>query len=264
MKLYPQVIKNTISEYTAYRLNFTLWRVRYIIRILVLYFLWQAIFASSGEILGYKQAQIMTYLLATEVVGSMIFSTKTQDIGNEIQQGNLTNFLLKPMNYFTYCINRDIADKLLNIVYAIVEVGLILFFLHPPVVIQSNGTYLLAFFFAVGMALTLYFAISLMLSFFSFWTQESWAPHFLFIVINEFLAGGLFPLDMLPKSLFTAISYLPFPYLLFFPLKVYLGQLSPTEVIKGFCIGLFWILTLTILTQKVWREGLRLYTAEGR
>lgn len=264
MSIYTQVIKNTVGEYMIYRLNFTLWRVRMVVRLLVLYFLWQAIFAQQNELFGYQKAQILTYIVGSQIASTIVLATRTQEVGGEIQQGNLTNFLLRPINYFAYLSSRDLADKLLNITFAIVEVILLVILFRPDLFWQKNPAILLATFAALGLGIGLFFCISTLLGFLGFWTQESWAPRFLFIVVNEFLSGGLFPLDILPSGIYQVLSLLPFTYLLFFPLKVYLGQLSPVEVITGFTVGIIWLGILFVSLQKVWQAGLRLYTAEGR
>lgn len=264
MKQYLQVIKNTWAETMVYRLNFVLWRVRTVVRLFVLYFLWQAIFAGRGELFGYQQAQIMTYVLGSQIVSSFVFSTRTTEIGRQIHQGDLTNFLLRPINYFYYLISRDIADKLLNIFFAVIEISLIIIIFRPNLIWITNLVSLIQFIIALGLAIFMYFSISVLLGFISFWTQESWAPRFLFFIISEFLSGGLFPLDILPATAYQILTLLPFSYLLFFPLKIYLGQWSAIEIFWRSIIGVIWMVILVKVMGKVWKQGLRLYTAEGR
>ena len=128
MQKYIQVVKNTFAEYTAYRLNFLLWRVRMVVRLIVIYTLWQAFFSSQKVIFGYSESQILTYILISEIVANFVYSTRTQDLGSEIQQGNLTNYLLRPLNYFGFLLSRDILDKSLNVFFSIIEVILLFIF----------------------------------------------------------------------------------------------------------------------------------------
>jgi len=102
-----------------------------------------------------------------------------------------------------------------------------------------------------------------MISFFM--PENAWAAQFLFIVIIlEFFSGGIFPLDILPEFLFKIFSYLPFYYLLFFPLQVYLGKIGQFLVFKGIIIAFLWFIVLSFALLKVWRWGLKAYNAEGR
>lgn len=87
---------------------------------------------------------------------------------------------------------------------------------------------------------------------------------FLMFVMVEFFAGMLFPLDILPAPLFAVSQSLPFFYFIYFPIKVYLGQLAPGALLSGFSIGIGWVVVFWYLAALVWRRGLRMYTAEGK
>jgi len=117
---------------------------------------------------------------------------------------------------------------------------------------------------AIGLGTLLYFFMSMMLGFIGFWSADVWAPRFLSFVVIDFFAGGLFPLDILPTPFFIFSQFLPFHYFIYFPLKVYLGQVSYPNMINGFFVGLCWLIALRLLTYYVWQRGLRFYAAEGR
>ncbi len=85
------------------------------------YFLWRGIFTTSNLVFGYTQPQILTYIFLVLVVQSFVLSAPSSDnIGSEIGSGDLSNFLLKPMGYLKYWFTRDLANKLLNIIFALV------------------------------------------------------------------------------------------------------------------------------------------------
>ena len=263
MQPYIQTIKNTVAETMTYRLNFVLWRVRTVLRLLILIFLWQALFANQSEVFGYARTEMMTYLLLSQVIGTVILATRTQDIGGDIQQGNLSNYLVKPMPYFGYIVSRDIADKLMNLSFAVVEFSILFAFLRAPIIFPSLA--MLGFFLlAVVMGTVIFFCISSLLSMVGFWTQETWASRFVFVFVNEFLSGGLFPLDILPPVIQKIVFILPFQFLMYFPLKIYLGHLSFPQILSGFAIGLVWLTALLYIMKTIWSRGLKAYTAEGR
>ncbi len=264
MKKYLQIIRATWAEYMIYRLNFVLWRVRQIMQILVVYFLWWAIFSQQKEIFGYSQAMILTYILLSSLVRTIILGTTTMEIGSLINHGDLSNYLIRPLDFFRYYLARDAADKLLNLIFALGEVTVLFWLLRPPVFWQTDPVKLLLVIGAVILGAVLYFYFSLLLSFLGFWTPDVWAPRFLSFVMMEFLAGSLFPLDILPKSILGVVQNLPFAYFIYFPLKIYLGQLTPQAIISGLTMGVLWTLTLGYLAKLVWQRGLRIYTAEGK
>ena len=264
MKKYFQIIKNTWEEYMTYRLNFVLWRVRVVLGILVTYFLWWAIFSGRGEFFGYSQSMILTYIILSNIVRTIVLGTTTMEIGEIINQGDLSNFLIRPLSFLRYYIARDTGDKLLNLAFCIVEVPLMILMLKPQIFFQTNITFLLLALLAMFIGMILYFFFSLTLGYIGFWSPDVWAPRFISFVVTEFFAGGLFPIDILPTPLYLASISLPFSYFIYFPLKVYLGQLSPLQILSGFSVGIFWMFGFSLIASILWRRGLRVYTAQGR
>lgn len=242
-----------------------------VMQLLITYFLWWAIFGTredlpAGEagLFGYTQSMILTYILLTSVVRTVVLGTTTMEIGDLINHGNLSNFLVKPIHFFAYYWARDVADKALNLFFAIGELTILFFILRPPIFLQTDPGYLGLAVLAVVMGILLYYYFSLILGFLGFWTPDVWGPRFISFVVMEFFAGSLFPLDILPKPLFTASQLLPFSYFIYFPLKIYTGQLSLWAIIQGFSIALVWVGGLSYLAVLMWNRGLKVYTAEGK
>ena len=217
MKKYWTVFNISWQNGFVYRLNFILWRVRSVIVILTVYFLWEAIFRNGGVILGYTREKILTYVFLTLVLRSLILGQRSMDTAGEIADGRLSNYLLKPLNYHFFWFTRDLADKLLNLAFSVVEIVLLYLVLRPPIYFQTDPVTLGLFSLSVGFAILLNFLLGNISSYFSFWTPgNAWGFWFLYLVFQDFLGGVVFPLDVFPKALYQFIMALPFPYLLFF------------------------------------------------
>jgi len=264
MKKYLLVTNLSLQEYFVYRLNFILWRVRVVVSILISYFLWSTVYQNTKVIFGYGQSQMLTYILLTIFINGIVLSTQTSRVAEEINRGSLSNFLVRPIDYFSYNLSRDMADKIVNTFFSVFEFIILLVILNPPVVLQTNVYLLLLFALTAILAGILYFEISMLLSFIGFWSHETWAPRFLFFIIVAFLAGNYFPLDIVPPSIFKILEILPFTYLVFFPLKIYLGNVSTFFIIKGIITTGIWIVLLYLIMKWVWIRGLKTYTAVGQ
>ncbi|HSW89953.1 MAG TPA: ABC-2 family transporter protein [Patescibacteria group bacterium] len=259
------IAQNTAQETAAYRLNFVLWRARSVIRYLLSYFLWTAILSGvAGAVGGYSRAQMLTYLTFGYIVMTFVLATRTQDLGGEINEGKLSNALLRPQSFFQYLIGREIGDKVVNLVFSVAEVGLLLFILHPPVLFQSNPEVLLLTLLAVIGSTIMYFLLSLLMSLIAFWTNDIWAVRFLFFMCLEFMSGSLIPIDLFPGIWRSIVLSTPFPYVMFFPAKIYLGGMSVSDLRQGFMVLSIWIIGLSLLAYVAWRRGLKSYGADGR
>ncbi len=264
MNKYLQVARNTIDEYLTYRLNFIMWRVRSVLRILIVYFLWSSIFSSHQKILGYEKSQMLTYIVGISIIWALVFATRTQDIATDINEGKLSNYLLQPMSYFNFLLGRDLADKLFNLGFALIELTLLVIILKPAIFLQTNLIILCLTLASLIVSNALYILISILLGFIAFWSPETWGPRFLFFMVLDFFAGSFFPLDILPPAFYIIIQFSPLSYLIFFPMKIYLGQLTSSQITTGFGISIAWVLVLSLLARNVWKIGLRSYTAVGR
>ena len=260
---YLQTAKITWNERLEYRLSFVLWRVRVVLQVLVVYFVWLAVFTNRSQVFGYTQSMMLTYILLSSLIRSVVFATTTMEIHSLINQGTLSFFLIKPVRFFRYYMARDAADKLLNIIFSVGEVALIIAVFAPPVFIQSDVWAIFRSLLATGLGLGLYFYFSIFLSLLGFWTPDVWAPRFLSFVIMEFFAGSLFPLDILPQALYNISRAFPFYYMLYLPLKTYLAK-NPEDFTADMIIGIIWLVLLNLAARFIWQRGVRSFSAEGR
>lgn len=262
---YLTVFSVSWSNGFVYRLNFFLWRVRSLILILTVYFLWEAIFQNRGVIFGYSRDQMLTYVFLTLVLRSIVLGVRSIDVGGEISDGRLSNYLVKPVSYHYFWFTRDLADKLLNIIFSAVEIVVLYFFLRPPLYFPSDPLTLMLFLAAIVSAVFLNFTIGFITSATTFWTPgNTWGFWFVYLVIQELLGGVMFPLDIFPKAIYNFLTLLPFPYLLYFPINIYLGRLPFEEIFRGFLIVSLWIAFLNFVLVRLWQFGLRFYQSEGR
>ncbi len=266
MKLnkYLRVAQNTWQENIEYRLNFVMWRIRVMLQLITVYVLWYALLPAGDEVFGYTQSTMLTYVLGTAIVGSFVFSARSHTIAEEVNSGDLSNFLIRPMNYFKYHFARDMGDKGLNIIFSIFEFSLLVLLLRPTLFIQTSPEILLFTVVATCVGVLLFFCCNVLLGMIGFWSPEVWAPRFIFMTLLTFFSGALFPLDILPEGIYRIFEILPFGYMLYFPLKVYLGQIAIGDIWLGLVAGGMWILILFGISKILWKKGLRNYAAQGR
>jgi ABC-2 type transport system permease protein len=265
MKKYLKVLQISFMEYFIYRLNFFLWRFRSIISFLSLIFFWQAVYGARSEVFGYQKTQMLTYVVGISILQGITLGGRTADLAGMIKSGDVINkFLLKPWNVITTWFFRDLADRSLNLVFVIAEIIILVRLLNLPVYIPDKANTWIIFIFLSLLAICLNFLISYLLSCVGFWVDNVWAPRWLFgVIFLEFMSGKYFPLDVLPQLLFKAINLTPFPYLVYFPLQVYLEKVTVIEAVKALLILFFWTIIIYKFTRYVWKKGLADYTAYG-
>lgn len=266
MKKYRSVFDISLAQEFAYRANFIMWRVRNVVQMLLIYFLWDNIFANrEGNIFGYSRSSVTVYIFGVLILKSFIFSSRSVDVAGEIAQGNLTNYLLKPLNYFYYWFTRDISAKLLNLFFGLLEAAILYLVLKPEISFHLNIFNSAAFLAAVAVAVVLYFLLLMLVNAFPFWyPQQAGGLQFLLFIFADLFGGGIFPIDILPEVTQKIFYITPFPYLLFFPLQIFLGKIPLNIIFISFLVSLIWVAILIFLLKNVWRMGIKSYRAEGR
>lgn len=267
MQKYLQIFKTSFEEEFTYKWNFILWRFRNVLQIVLTYFLWSTVYSDPGKnIFGYDRAKILTYIFGVMIVRALVFSAKAMNVSSDVANGDLSNYLLKPMSYFKYWFTRDVASKVLNLVFAAGEFAVLYFIFSPNFYFQTNILNILAFLLSIALAIAIYFLILFLLSSLPFWVPEiGWASHFLVtVVITESLSGALFPINILPQTFQSIIMATPFPYLIYFPIEVYLGNVQGWAVLGGLGVAISWTGILWFALKIVWQKGLTAYQAFGR
>src|ERR1022692_2620317 len=256
MKKYWFVFAIYWQEGLSRRASFIMERFRALVVLVSFYYFWSALLKHRTSFAGYDRAQMITYVLGMNILRSLVFATRTEEIAGEINHGRLSGYLLKPVNFMLYTLFRDLSEKSINLLSAIIEViGLILIF-HVDLKCPHDALTWLFFVIACAGATWLYFILSFMTGCWGFWTSEAWGPRFLLELFLEFTAGAFFPLDVLPTLAQHIINSFPSPYMIFFPLQIFLGKLNPRQMANGFSIQLFWVVTISAIAKVVWSKGM--------
>lgn len=260
---YFALAKNTLQEYFAYRINFLFWRLQVITSFFIFYYLWASVAQNQTHVGIYNLPQIYTYFIIGYIIRALVFSTRTADLGGEIQNGNLSNLLTKPIETISYYFSRDLIDKLFNLFFMIFEFIFILFVLRPSISFPSLSNFFY-FFLSTIIAAATFFFYSLVISFATFWSDQAWSSRFLFgIVFINLFSGQFIPLDLLPSAVSNILLYTPYPYLYFYPVKFWLGLIPTSQIFFIFLNSLIILFFLFFLSRLMWRYGLKKYQSYG-
>ena len=267
LRKYWHVIDIGLQNTLVYRVNFLFRSVFGLIPLMATIYLWKAVYASresSREIAGYTFAGMVSYYLLVTLV-DMLTAVNEDDwqIAADIKDGNVSQFLLKPIDYLSYRLCLFVAGRLIYTLVASVPIGLFIFFQRQYFVWPEDASVFGGFVLATILTGLLQFLMSFTMALLAFWVLE--VSTFIFILFAlEYIAGGhLFPLDILPLALTQVLAFTPFPYQLFFPVSVYLNRTSGAALWQGILIQIFWVAAFYILARVVWSRGIKKYTAVG-
>lgn len=263
MNKYLTLFQLTWQNGLVYRVSILLWRLRQFLSSIMSLTIWSVIFQGQGAVFGYDQSQMITYIFVIGILQSLILASILHGLANTIYSGNLSYELLKPVNIYAYLGIQDLADKLKNFGFVVIESMLLFVIFQPDLVLPSFANSSLFIIWLIG-GIMLNFFISLLFGAFGFWSPETWGPRFLFFMFLDFTAGRLFPLDILPELAQKLLFITPFPYLSFIQTQLFLEKVDSNQMFSYSAGLLFWIVASGILVKIIWSRGLKDYAAAGR
>ena len=260
------VLKLTWIERLVYRVNFFLEVLSGILSSLIVVFLWMAIYRSAARevIGGYSLAEMVTYLLGGGLINSFILTTaENPETSQSIQDGTLSGLLVQPMSPYAIWFVRDLGTKAFFFLLGLSGYVVVFFFFRQYLMFSASPGHFLFFLLSMMLAALLQFFLFEALSLLAFWVENTYGIRFTMRVIMEVVGGAIIPLSFFPQILQKLFLLLPFPYLIYLPMKIYLGKIALNDVPLEFLKETIWIIGLALLNLIIWKKGIRQYVAMG-
>jgi ABC-2 type transport system permease protein len=231
--------------------------------VLSLYSFWSALLGDKPSFLGYTRPEMLTYVLAINVLRALVFTGRGWQLVGEISNGKISSYLVRPISYHSYALSLDLAQKSVHVISAFFEVALLAAFIRGGLYLPTHFTTWILFSTSAVLASLIFFFMEFIVASLAFWTSESGGPLFCFELFLQFAAGAFFPLDVLPEFLRRLLSATPFPYLVYFPARIFLEKVPLAEAARVLAIEAAWLGVFLAGALAIWRAGVRSYAAEG-
>src|ERR1017187_333720 len=267
MKKYWHVINVGIQNNLTYRFNFLARAVFGLIPLIAMLYVWKKIYAgkATGATVGpYSLGEMISYYLLTTVVDALTAVNEDDwQIAADIKDGNISQFLLKPIDYLWYRLCLFLSGRVTYLAVAVTPLAIFILYLHHYFVLPTSWTAFSCFLLSTVLTALLQFFMSYAMAMLAFWVLE--VSTFIFILYAfEYIASGhLFPLDILPAGLERALYFTPFPYQLYFPVSIYMGKATGADLARGLLIQGLWVIAAYCVARFAWRRGIKKYSAVG-
>jgi ABC-2 type transport system permease protein len=194
------------------------------------------------------------------------FTAVTEDdwqIANDIREGNISQFLLKPIDFLWYRLCLFFAGRAAFVMMAAIPIGIFLYlhreYLMPP----ASGTAFGLFLFSLFLTALLQFFSAYAMAMLAFWFLEISTFIFILYAFEYIASGHLFPLDLLPGPVKSVLFLTPFPYQLYLPVSIYMGKTAGADLWRGLAMQLFWVVAACAWARFMWARGVKKYSAFG-
>lgn len=265
LALYLAFIRNAFLEMLAYRLRYVTGILTYLLFVSVHYFIWQAIFADreAGEMVnGFTLPEMVTYITIGWIARSFYFSSIDEEIDEIVRSGQVGIYLLRPVNFQFMLTCKAIGESAFRMIFFATPIGIVLLWLFPvqaPQEVEHFVLFCLATFMGFLLLAQLNFLVGMMA--FAFKSIKGVIRAKYYIV--QLASGLLLPLAFFPDWLRIVLEFLPFKYIAYVPLTLYLGKYQQVDLLGIFVNQLIWLAVLVFLGTFFWQRALGKLTVQG-
>ncbi|MBR2283728.1 MAG: ABC-2 family transporter protein [Ruminococcus sp.] len=264
LKKYLTLTRAGIIESLQFRLATVVMVIGNILYLIVVYFLWKAIYASSGTdiVNGMTFSDTLIYLVLATALFNFMEMYTVWEIGRSIQSGKIVLDLLKPIEYRRYLFWSYSGSFITQFFFTFLPTFIIVAAVtHGAIHLGLN---LLFFVISVVMAVSINYSIDFLVGTICLYTESIWGINIMKQVIVLLLSGATIPIAFFPEPLKTIVYYLPFQSIYNAPLSILLdGTPQPQTVLVTLGTQLLWCIVMMILSRLFWKISLRQITVNG-
>jgi ABC-2 type transport system permease protein len=264
------ILRISFEERLVYRGDFALGTLMRFLPIVTQIFLWAAVFSAAAgahrgsQIAGYSYHEMIAYYLLTMITRA--FSSMpglASGIARDIRDGTIKKYLIQPIDMLGFLMLYRVAHKLVYYIVAVIPFALV-FYLCRGFFPGWPGAWTMAgFVAALVMSFGLGFLMEATMGMVGFWFLEVSSLLFVYMLVNFFCSGHMFPINMLPGVWGTLVHLIPLQYLAYFPAAVFLGKVRGPELAWGLVAELGWVVFFLVLARLTFVRGVRQYSGYG-
>jgi len=260
---YVEFMRVGFVNILAFRLRYYTGIITYLINVTVYYFIWRAIFfQAEASIAGFSLPQILTYVSVGWILRSFYWNTIDQEMAYEVIEGKIAMDLIKPVSVQWMWLSRAMGESAFRLILLSAPTAAVILLVFPvqrPASALHFGLFVLA---AAGSFL-LMGAINFMIGTCAIPLKSILALIRAKYWLIELLSGLLIPISLFPRALQQVSSWLPFEYIAYRPLQIYLGKLPPADCLGRVAIQFAWVAVLLALGHLWWSRATRKITIHG-
>ena len=267
ISIYKPFTKAGVQSSMAYRTNFIFYVLGESLYCFVMYFIWKAVFMSSGDstFMGFNMTDMTVYVFLANIVGFLTATDSTENLADEIRDGSIIMRMIKPVNVDHSILAYEIGSKIMVItcifipvmigveVYRYVVLG------HIAFSIVNFGVFMVSLIISYLLA----FYLNLIFGYLAFFLLNIWGFSILKSSIIKFFSGAIIPLSFFPGMVRTVFEQLPFASLVYAPTMIYMGKYATKEIVFVLCKQVFWLAVFVFISKAIWSWAQKRLAVQG-
>lgn len=264
IKVLPTLLRVGFAEAVAYRAEMLIWVLATTMPF-VMMVLWTTV-ARTAPVVGQDGAQwgsdtFIAYFLAVFVVRQLVSAWAAWEITFEIRGGTLAMRLLRPLHPVIWYAMSNIAYMPQRFLVTTPVIGVLLGAYAGHV--SHDAPIWLVWILSIVGAWLIAFFVNVTVGSLTFFVDSSLKVMDVYLAAFFVFSGYMFPLDLFPPWLRAITDWLPFRFLVSFPVDLMLGKIPLADVAPLLARQYAWAAGLAMTSLLLWRSGVKRFQSFG-
>ncbi len=254
---YLGAIEMSIKADLAYKADYLLNLFFKFLQVLLLIFIWTAIYLGTkvSSIRGFTLPDIYLYFLVVYALRSLMNMNLPYEMEDLVLDGNIAVNYTRPVNFPLQLFFMGFGEDLLSIL--LTGIPILIFALaisHAMLSAFSIAAFVIEVLLAYAIISVIGFLIgtmSLKFVYISSLINITW-------LIVLLLGGGVMPLNFFPATIQHMLLMLPFAIVLYVPAATFLGTISNSTILFSIGISTVWLVVLLGIATVAWNRARKL------
>lgn len=254
MGAYLDLIRIRFLMMLAYRMNYYSGIVIYIVNIGAQYFLWKAIYAGNGSLMGMDMAQMTTYVAVSWMARAFYFNNLDSEIAREIKDGSVAIQFIRPYQYLMVKIFQGMGEGIFRLLLFSTPGMIVVCFIFP-VKLPTDPLIWLIFFAMLFFSYLINSQINILTGLFAFFVENNEGMMRMKRVAVDLFSGLIIPIAFFPSWAERVLHWLPFQAISYLPSAVFTGKVTGSAIQEVFAVQMAWFLVLILPIYWIWRRA---------
>lgn len=244
-------LKKAFKKQYAYRANSYIRMFGSLVGIFISVSIWMALFKSDTSVKGIYLKDMINFVIINAFISSVSSARIGWFIAEKVKDGSIIVDFIRPVNFKYYVFADQIGNNCYHFVFATLLPCTVIALLYG-ISLPKNAILMLYFILALFLGILLNFYIEYVLGSLAFWFKTSFYVDWLLGAFKTLFAGSFVPLWFYPDFLYNLSMIMPFRFVSFEPIALYLGKIPAGGEMRIILTQVIWLIFFVAVEKLMW------------
>lgn len=247
MDKYIMIAGFAYKRALAYKGKIPVLVIEQIVLIFANVYIWKAVAEYNNSIAGFDSKSLVTYSVVVWLLHRLISNGIDSKIEESFRNGKIVYDLIRPCNMALFYIFDSVGIALFWLVFSVVPTY-IFFNYFVGLTMPLGIRHFIISLFSILMSFIILSLLNFIVGMMVFFMEQTKGLRIIKHISLDIFSGLLIPVSFYPLWLQSILDYLPFKYIFYTTIKIWVGSIKSQEILTFLFGQSLWIILLSIIS----------------